>query len=46
MGDRRKTVTSPERAINGKGAAGRLAERQEHSVPLMAELYAWLQTRA
>ena len=31
-----------ERAINGKGTATRLAARQEHSAPLMAELHAWL----
>ncbi|MBA4045031.1 MAG: IS66 family transposase [Erythrobacter sp.] len=31
-----------ERAINGKSPAERLAVRQELSVPLMAELHAWL----
>jgi transposase len=31
-----------ERAINGKNAAERLAVRQELSVPLIAELHAWL----
>jgi transposase len=31
-----------ERGINGKPAADRLAMRQEHSAPLMAELHAWL----
>ena len=31
-----------ERIINGQGAAQRLAARQEHSAPLMAELHAWL----
>jgi len=33
-----------ERAINGRTAAERLAARQEHSAPLMAELEAWLGT--
>jgi transposase len=31
-----------ERAINGRNAAERLATRQEHSAPLMAELHTWL----
>jgi len=31
-----------ERTINGKPAAERLAARQEHSAPLVAELHAWL----
>ena len=31
-----------ERVINGKGTATRLAARQDHSAPLMAELHAWL----
>ena len=31
-----------ERAINGKSTAERLAARQEHSAPLMADLHAWL----
>ena len=31
-----------ERTINGKTAAERLAARQEHSAPLMAELHSWL----
>lgn len=34
-----------ERAINGKGAAERLAARQELSAPLIAELHAWLTTQ-
>jgi transposase len=33
-----------ERAINGKNAADRLAARQAHSVPLVAELETWLRT--
>ena len=31
-----------ERAINGRSAAERLAARQEHSAPLVADLEAWL----
>ena len=31
-----------ERAINGQSTAARLAARQEHSAPLMADLHAWL----
>jgi transposase len=31
-----------ERAINGKSPAERLAVRQEHSAPLMADLHTWL----
>jgi transposase len=31
-----------ERAVNGCSAAERLAARQEHSAPFMAELHAWL----
>ncbi len=31
-----------ERAINGQSTATRLAARQEHSAPLMAELHDWL----
>ncbi len=31
-----------ERAINGRSAADRLAARQEHSAPLIAELETWL----
>jgi transposase len=33
-----------ERAINGRGAAERLAARQEHSAPLVAELEGWLRS--
>lgn len=36
------TLFDVERGINGKDAAERLAVRQELSVPLMAELHAWL----
>jgi hypothetical protein len=31
-----------ERAINGKSAEERLAVRQEHSAPLVADLHAWM----
>ena len=31
-----------ERAVNGRPAAGRLAIRQEHSAPLVADLHDWL----
>ena len=33
-----------ERAINGKSAVERLAVRQEHSAPLVADLEAWMRT--
>jgi transposase len=33
-----------ERAINGKSAAERLAVRQTHSAPLVADLEAWMRT--
>ncbi len=33
-----------ERAINGKPAAERLAVRQEHSAPLVADLEIWMRT--
>ncbi|EQB16334.1 hypothetical protein L284_09675 [Novosphingobium lindaniclasticum LE124] len=36
------TLFDVVRGINGKDAAERLAVRQELSVPLMAELHAWL----